>query len=381
MTLKRIEKALTALVMDQPFFAVLAMKLNISKSKEFTTFATDGKNLFINPDFLNTLKDREIVTVLTHEVLHCALGHVWRMPNGANMKKWNIATDNEVNHELENYNQSTSGACPFPWPDCGKILDSQFKGMCAEKIYSALPDEKEENNGGKPPKEGNGKNPKNFGEVIPCPKDEKDKLKNDWDKALIQAEKAAKNKGSIPGSIQEKIKGIKSNKVDWQSILKDCLSAIAADDYSFRYPNLRYTDNDFILPSLFSEKIGKIIFAIDTSGSINQDLLKMFLAEAQSALDALNPEKLSIIQCDTKINKINNYEPGDIISLKVYGRGGTDFRPVFEHCEKMDDAPIALVYLTDLDGSFPDKAPGFPVFWITKNGEKTVPFGDVITVE
>jgi predicted metal-dependent peptidase len=123
-----------------------------------------------------------------------------------------------------------------------------------------------------------------------------------------------------------------------------------------------------------------VVFAIDTSGSIDNDMLQEFLAEAQLALEDLNPEKLTVLQCDTQINAVNVYEPGDKIDLKVYGRGGTDFRPVFQWCKEQDEEPRVLVYLTDLDGSFPEEAPEFPVIWVSDR-KADVPFGDVVVTK
>ena len=123
--LDRIDKAMTSLVLDQPFFAVLAMKLKVSENTQIPTFATNGRDLFVNPEFCASLSEKEIVTVLAHEVLHCALGHSWRMPVGHDAKLWNVACDNEVNWELEENNvlaKSRSAVAPFPWPKCGKEM-------------------------------------------------------------------------------------------------------------------------------------------------------------------------------------------------------------------------------------------------------------------
>src|SRR3990167_2784549 len=69
--MKRVESALTQLVLEQPFFATLALRLNTIETKDIPTFATDGKNLFINTDWCSELKNQEIGTILAHEVLHC----------------------------------------------------------------------------------------------------------------------------------------------------------------------------------------------------------------------------------------------------------------------------------------------------------------------
>jgi predicted metal-dependent peptidase len=59
------------------------------------------------------------------------------------------------------------------------------------------------------------------------------------------------------------------------------------------------------------------------------------------------------------------------------GGGGTDFRPVFDRIAEEPEPPNALVYLTDLYGSFPDQAPAYPVIWAANN-DQTGPFGETV---
>lgn len=381
--LQRIEKALTALVLDQPFFAVLAMRLPIvMDNKKTPTFATDGQSLYINAEFCASLKDKEIITVLAHEVLHCALGHIWRKPEGADHETWNRAIDNEANWELQAANDKArhnSQAEPFPWPSCGKEMEDRFKGVAAEIVYRALSEEKPPSESGPGKKGQTGQGP-SFGEVLPVPQDAKPQIKEVWDRAVMQAAKVAQEKGHIPGAIEEMIKRITSNKVDWRAVLRDYLSTAAHEDWSFRQPNSRYADSDFVLPSLNNERAGKIVFAIDTSGSINSELLSAFISEAQQCLDDLNPESLTVIYCDADIQAIDTYEPGDIIKEKVTGRGGTDFRPVFDHCNKLEEIPKVLVYLTDLEGDFPEEKPEYRTLWLSTSDRVNPPFGDVIEI-
>jgi len=64
----------------------------------------------------------------------------------------------------------------------------------------------------------------------------------------------------------------------------------------------------------------------------------------------------------------------------ILGRGGTDFRPVFEwvaqqaHSESI--LPDVLIYLTDGYGTFPERESQYPTLWIlTEHGIPSVPFG------
>jgi len=73
----------------------------------------------------------------------------------------------------------------------------------------------------------------------------------------------------------------------------------------------------------------------------------------------------------------------DLGPAKVVGRGGTDFRPVFESVAEeavvKGYLPDCLIYFTDGFGSFPKEAPSYPVLWIVvEEGIEEFPFGEVL---
>ena len=64
------------------------------------------------------------------------------------------------------------------------------------------------------------------------------------------------------------------------------------------------------------------------------------------------------------------------------GGGGTDFRPVFERLAAADRMPAALLYMTDAEGRFPERAPVHPVLWLLPEAAapRTIPFGEVLVI-
>ena len=117
-------------------------------------------------------------------------------------------------------------------------------------------------------------------------------------------------------------------------------------------------------------------FAIDTSGSLNNQALSNVWSAISEICDELNPEYVRIIQCDTVVQDDQSYDkvdmPDDIIAK---GRGGTSFRPVFDLID--EDPPMFLIYLTDLHcDQYPVPEPPFPVLWIaTSPKSPEPPFG------
>jgi predicted metal-dependent peptidase len=117
------------------------------------------------------------------------------------------------------------------------------------------------------------------------------------------------------------------------------------------------------------------------------ELSKVFV-EVQNYREIF-PSQLSVIQCDAKIQNIEEYESEDYAPTlkKVFalGRGGTDFRPVFDWIKEQHFVSIPiLIYATDGYGDFPEIPPNFPVIWIAFQnsiGLNNFPFGEVIELD
>jgi predicted metal-dependent peptidase len=136
------------------------------------------------------------------------------------------------------------------------------------------------------------------------------------------------------------------------------------------------------LPAMRSEAMGPIAVAIDTSGSIDQVTLNQFAAELQSIVDETKPARVHVIYCDAKVQRIDTFEQDDVIEMHPKGGGGTAFAPAIDAAEQFDEPPVALVYLTDLMGSFRTEPPSMPVLWtVTGSGFSAPPYGEVVPME
>ncbi|WP_315799326.1 DUF2201 family putative metallopeptidase [Bradyrhizobium sp. SZCCHNR3078] len=128
MTDLRMTRARSALIMEQPFYGSLSMRLELIETDKFETMATDGRRLLYNPAFLDELSDRQIVAAVAHEVQHLALKHHTRRGD-RDVLRWNRACDYAVNPILVR--------AGFHLPD-GMLLDAQYDGLNAEAIYRIL---------------------------------------------------------------------------------------------------------------------------------------------------------------------------------------------------------------------------------------------------
>lgn len=380
--LTRITNARVVVICRAPFFGSLLMRLAIVADPAAQTFCTDGVEIRFNEDYCARLSDAELRFVLVHEVCHCALGHLWRM-GARDPKKWNLATDYAVNQTLEDYAADLKLADPKAvdhWviPQ-GMYLDPQYRGMASEEIYAKLPD----------PKPGEEPPPPSPGEFSapaqpkPSPQPVAQNLEQEWQLAVTQAATVAKMQGKLPGSLARLVGEMLEPRVPWRQVLREFIRQQARDDFSWSRPNRRYAGTGVILPSLHSERMGRIVVGVDTSMSIGDKELAEFQAECQGALDECSPEAMEVVYCDARVQGSEEFLPGDTARFsrkQCLGGGGTDFAPVFAHVERHEQEPAALIYLTDGLGSFPPAAPDYPVLWASTQ-RKDFPFGQVVAVK
>jgi predicted metal-dependent peptidase len=391
-------KARAALLVNAPFWGVLALRLAPVADPSIQTMQTDGVSIRYNPDYVTGLSRSLLWSVIAHEVLHCAALHHTRRGN-RDLRRWNIACDYAINPLLT--------AAGFELPD-GALLDPAYAGLSAEDIYARLPEDDDASgdnqtgddadpggmggvtdppSGGAEPDEasatdqlGQGGQTGQDGRQAPFLAPSAADLARQeeiWTIATAQAEAAARAMGLGAGDAARAIREHVAPKLDWRDVLRHLLSAAARSDYAWTPPNRRYLAQGLYLPSLRSETLGPVVVAIDTSGSINDATLAAFGAEVTAILDEAAPEAIHVVYCDAAVRATDRFEPGDAIHLTPRGGGGTAFRPMFDWVDQTDVQPVCAIYLTDLDGNDFGAAPGYPVLWITT--DRTVaPFGEVI---
>jgi predicted metal-dependent peptidase len=418
---RRVEKFQTGVVFRVPFFSPGVAKLPVVFDKLAQgTACVDGQRIHWDPDWFDGLKDGELITVAAHEVSHELLGHRWRAPaeamgDSSLWDLWNQAADHEVNLMLKEWSaqiMANGKADPFPFPEPrdAYCADPKFSGMAAEQIYAALRSQQSVQNGQQQQPAGSGGSgsvqevsgqPLNapgasagpspqphsmpaFGQFTPPSQNtvSNNETRNDWRVTLTQCVQIAKGQGTLPAAMARLVDKLLTPRVDWVDLLRSFLREQCQDDWTFQRLNIPLTDESgFISPRLESEHMGGVVFAVDSSGSIDDELLARFRSEQQAALDDLSPEFLLDVVCDARIQRVTEYRPGESIKGDAPGGGGTDFRPVFEHCDNLPQAPKALVMLTDTCGTWPDKAPDYPVLVVCWDKNGKAPFGEVVYVE
>lgn len=89
---QKLSRARVQLVLGQPFFGTLCLRLKLVSMPSFPTMATDGRRLVYNPAVVEELTPSELEGVLAHEVMHVALAHHCRRGE-RDADLWNRAAD------------------------------------------------------------------------------------------------------------------------------------------------------------------------------------------------------------------------------------------------------------------------------------------------
>ncbi|SAK89449.1 hypothetical protein AWB82_06269 [Caballeronia glebae] len=413
----RIARQRTELVLSQPFFGALALRLNVREDPTAKTFWVDGETLGYNPAYMESLSDVEVRGVIAHEVLHVANGHCWRQ-GARDPDRWNDACDYAINSIV------LSSGMVLPK---GALVDPRYTGKSAEEIYGLLtqeakekqqqpqtqqqpppqlqppqqqqpqpgPQDQQQPNGGQAPKAG-GQNgtapgqspgdqpahPGSFGEVRPYKGPDKPVKEAEWKVAATQAAKAAAMRGKLPGDLQAMAGEAVRPIVDWRAVLHRFAQQSSPSDYSFATPNRRYLHLGFYLPALHTPAIGDAVFVRDSSGSVFDETQAQFDAEILAVFHSLKPARLIVMDCDTRVTQMQIFERGDSPEIKpARGGGGSVFIDPFNRVAKDRLNPAFLVYQTDMNGQFPAIAPAYPVLWASTTPlarARKAPFGETV---
>lgn len=156
------------------------------------------------------------------------------------------------------------------------------------------------------------------------------------------------NRGTMPSNFIEDVQRINKPPVlSWQSILKKYVGTISAGFRKTRTRLNRRQPHRFDLSGQINDKTLKIAIALDTSGSVTNDDVSKIFTEIFSIISKRNYE-LTIIECDSVIQRVYKVKKPADVQMKVAGRGGTAFTPVIDYVNKdkyFRDA--LLIYFTD----------------------------------
>ena len=369
-----LSEALSRLIHAHPFFAVILMDLlEIKETTSVPTAATDGRHLFVNPEWFNPLDIEERVFVLAHEVAHVILEHCPRMKMyqdrgvGPDLKewsnnRWNQATDYNINDWLA---KSSVGRMPM-----GGLHHPNY-GMddLADDIYTKVPDDPKADN--------------NWDTHLPPDPNAPPPAKSQVQRAVKSAANVAKQQGNTPAGMERLVDDICEPQVDWKERVKLALHRVAGKDAStWARPNRRRlaVPPHIYWPGTESYQVGTIAMFVDTSGSVSDKEMSHFFGEMNAILTELIPQRALIGSCDTVAHGPEELQDiNDLLDYKPQGGGGTHMPAIFDKLEEESITPDALIILTDGYTDYGDP-PGYPVIWVCTS-EMVASHGETIPIK
>ena len=347
------------------------------KETERRGFRVDGNTVWFCPDDLIKLYARSPGALrrgYLHMLLHCLFLHLY---SGKSQDRlWNLACDLAVEYLIESQKMprlSDGKKREFPnW--MGENTQS------AEQIYEYL----KENSTELPTEETFAFDDHNR---EPAGQGSREK----WERQLLSAsgQKTGRGRrGCTPGAGEEIPPDEKSGEFDYRAYLgrftflrEEVQLDMDSFDYAFYQLGLeRYGSMPLVEPLEYREvrRLEELVIAIDTSGSCSAETVGKFLAETYKILASqenfFRKMKVYFIQCDCLIQDaaliVSREDWLDYAKkLRIQGRGGTDFTPVFDYVRRLREARElkdlkALLFFTDGDGVYPSAPPDYEVAFV-----------------
>lgn len=427
-----------------PGLASLALWCGFADTDEDAIAYTDGSTIYAGAGY-EKFDEKERRFICLHEILHVALCHPHRFaelekrdPVGFNPQLLNIAADAIINASLESltglktpqdawtltriwqclekaedankpteavksisiYHSSISAAQTRKIANLTRAEFVQASRWSCEELYYFLKSHCRTRTQvygflmefeGRDPLAGDLR-PKAFGAgkpgELPADENKTNEEKRNWQQRLNLL------RGSVPELFERLAGELPRVETPWEQIFRSIVQTAfqEATHKNYSRPNRRWLalERDYqhragvnlpFAPDCIKKRGTRLAVALDTSGSIDGELLGRFLAEVASMCH-FNQRNLVLIVGDAAVHRIAEVDWTDatdeLARINYTGGGGTDFRPLIEAAK--DFEPDALVYLTDLYGETGDE-PDFPVIWATHGIADNAPWGERIKLK
>lgn len=369
-------KSRVKLLKKSPFFGTILLHTEYKIDDTIETAATDGSTLLVNEEWMCNQTEEHFNGVLLHEVLHMALNHIDRTKDLDDMMTANIAADIVVNGIIKDNQISLPKEA---------IYDDDLKHLSVREIYSILKQKQEENEDYLKDKYGDDE----VNECLQKPKDNgntSSKVSNQekWKNIINKAKTVAQMKqAGIKGSGMARVfKELLDPTINWKDALYKYVTHSRAD---FEGYDRRFIHNDTYIDDVGGNKIHVAAF-VDTSGSVDEELLTEFLSELFFAINSMRGTTGYLYYFDTELYPQGNIEELEGVP-KPIGLGGTSFKPIMEELDKLvsNNAHTNTLGIIYTDGFAPMtwEEPETPLLWcISPGGVKNeeIKYGEVVRI-
>ena len=395
--LEILQAARNELYLHLPYLDAALCALRFEPGADRTMFiAADGESLYYSGAYLSDrfLRSPAAVNrIYLHTILHCILRHIAKK-RGRDSAVWDLSCDiaaESILDELAYPCVAIPAARPLRQKIYGELRET-MKVLTAEGIYRELLRQKL-------PKYELAQLQREFfaddhGLWDPEGQDDEKQQRQDqrWQELAGRAQTAMDTVlgGQAQGgeAIYEQVKVASRESVDYRAFLRRFAAyreVMEADgdafDYTFYTYGLQLYGNMPLIepPETREEKrVEDFVIAIDTSMSTSGEMVRAFLEETYSILRSASTftrrVNIRVLQCDNQLRRDDAIASLDELrsymeSFQLSGGSATDFRPVFEHVDRLREAGVftqlrGMLYFTDGMGIFPKKRPDYETAFI-----------------
>lgn len=336
-----VRRATMQLMTEHPFYGIMSVYLALVDDSEVTkTFGTDGTNLFYNKDFFAGLTIGEMKFLLTQVNLMIMTDAL----TGISSEKSNQfarASDYIFSDMIVTENLGKIGKTIASLVDYDKSLIN--KDMTPREALEELKK-----------KEGENDDPSRFIDHRYNIKLEDDDEGTSGRSALISRMKSALGASgatgsSIPAGIRALLAEFDEPKIDYKKHIAEFTQSVGFGGTTFDTFNKRSTD-EYTLPGKKPEKAAKYAFLVDTSGSMNDEMIHNGLSEIVGSAEQFADYEIHVFCYDHAVHNYQVFTPDNIEELKLYkceGGGGTVFNAGFEFMKTNKIEVDKVILFTD----------------------------------
>ena len=376
---ERFVKSRVKLLKSSPFFGTILLHTEYKIDESIETAATDGTTLLLNEEWMCKQTEEHFSGVLLHEVLHMALNHVDRTNDLDDLMTANIAADIVVNGIIKDNKISLPKEA---------IYDDDLKHLGVREIYSILKDKQSKDENYLKDKYGE----EDVNECLRKEKqtgssdrESKEANKEKWKNIINKAKTIAKMKqAGVKGSGMARVfKELLEPTINWKDALYKYITQSRAD---FEGYDRRFIHDGMYIDDVGGNKVHVAAF-VDTSGSVDEELLRNFLSELFFAINSTRGTTGYLYYFDTELYPQGNIEDLDGVPKPV-GLGGTSFVPIMKELNKISSEnshtnTVGIIY-TDGFAPMTWEEPETPLLWCISPGgvkEENIKYGDVVRIE
>ena len=387
---KIVEEAMVDLCLDFEIIGYMALNIGGVKvvgNEHPAVGWTDYKSICVNAPYADSydLNKEHIKFLIAHEVFHILILTRSRR-DGRDPELWNQASDFAINQLLIEDEEVINGKVVGQFIEFG-CYDKKYRCMSAEEIYKIL--EQEQNKmkqmmgqGGQGDSgqesqsdqgEGKGEESQGNGQGGGFKLDEHldtedPKVQEDLREATLRVQQIldqAAAQGKLSGGMKRLINSLPKVKENWRHNLEKYIKSFKKAESTWKRPNKRYSAAGFYLPTRYDTPELNVAVGIDTSGSIDEDMLEKFYGHLIKIMKSFKTFKVQVFCWSTvahqstyrELNEKNYQTFNPLEEGYLESFGGTIAQSAFDYVKTLKDKPDVFIMFTD--GYFESEIKGF----------------------